>query len=284
MNTLLEFLEFTKGTSYLVAIVFLLAFIVFWQLMHFKGKGKAIRVIPLVILVLGLGGLVSTSVIKKPLEATASIGEEVSLFNSTVLVEMYGPAPYDHELHQIFVEDCSFCHHFSEDRTPPCDECHAAPFNPDNLNKPGASHVYHLRCISCHKEEQMGPIDCLGCHHKADVPPLSILHPLTGVENCLQCHTGRISGVPEIPDDHSSATNHQCQLCHKSIVDVADLAEREMPHGVEEHEQCLLCHGEGLVGSAKVPDDHAGRTDETCRLCHKTAEELESLKKSEGAL
>ena len=96
MNTLLEFLEFTKGTSYLIAVAFLLGFIAFWQLMQFRGKRLATRIIPLAILVLGLSGLLFTSITsKKPAEPPILIGEE-PLLSAEILTEMYGPAPFDH--------------------------------------------------------------------------------------------------------------------------------------------------------------------------------------------
>jgi len=269
MNTLLEFLEFTKGTSYLIAIAFLFGFIAFWQLIYARGKGLAIRVIPMAILALVLGGLAYTSITQKAGKIAAPEAPETSFFSPTILVAMYGPASFDHEVHQESIEDCTVCHHKSGDRTPRCKECHAEPFDPENLNKPGIAHVFHLLCISCHKEEQVGPTDCTGCHHEADISPLSVVHPLTGVENCLKCHKGQIPGVPKIPEDHASATNGQCQICHKTELDEADLATRKLPHEVEGQEDCLMCHGEGIGGAPKVPEDHAGRTNETCQLCHK---------------
>lgn len=268
MNTILEFLEFTKGTSYLIAITFLMGFIVFWQLIYSRGKGLAIRIIPLAILVVGLGGLTATCIVGRPVEATVQEKEEMEFFSPMILVQLYGPALFDHESHQE-IEDCTTCHHYSEDQTPRCKECHGEPFDPANLNKPGIAHVFHLRCISCHKEEQVGPIECTGCHLKADIPPLSVNHPLTGVENCLRCHRGEISGVPKIPGDHAAATNGVCRLCHRPSLDETELASRELPHEVEEQEDCLMCHGEGIAGATRVPEDHAGRTNETCLLCHK---------------
>lgn len=278
MKTILEFLELTKGTSYLIAIAFLCGFIAFWLLLYGKGKRLTLRIIPLVILAAGFSGLASTCIIQKPVETVAQAEEEMAFLSPTILVELYGPALFDHESHQD-IEDCATCHHYSEDRTPHCNECHAEPFDPKNLNKPGIAHVFHLRCISCHKEEQVGPTDCTGCHHKADIPPLSIAHPLTGVENCLRCHMGQISGVPKVPPDHASATNGLCQVCHKQALSEEDLASRPLPHEVEEYEDCLMCHGEGIVGAPTLLEDHTGRTNETCLLCHKTEEqELERPK------
>ena len=40
MHTLLEFLSTTKGTEYIIAIIFLFAFIAFWKLFNTKNSSK----------------------------------------------------------------------------------------------------------------------------------------------------------------------------------------------------------------------------------------------------
>ncbi len=269
MKTLLEFITYTKGVEYLIAIAFLFAFMAFWFLLQRRGKGLVVRIIPLVALTLGFGALAYTCALPEVPTSTAQPTGETRFLSSAVLVEMYGPASFDHELHQRIAEDCTVCHHRSGDKTPPCKECHEAPFNPANLNKPGIAHVYHLRCISCHIENEAGPTECTGCHNKATIPPLSIAHPLAGRGNCLSCHGAEIPDVPGLPADHTNGvTNGVCELCHKSMVEEAALAIRELPHEVAGREDCLMCHGEGIGGAAKVPADHAGRTNDTCQLCH----------------
>lgn len=54
MNTLLEFMTFTKGIEYLIAIAFLVAFIAFWQLAYGKTKRLAIRIAVVAYIVAGL--------------------------------------------------------------------------------------------------------------------------------------------------------------------------------------------------------------------------------------
>lgn len=270
MDSLVEFMHFTKGTTYLISIAFLFAFLAFWLLVNQGNRqGLAIRIVPLLILALGFGGLASTCVSPEETTTANPANGETPLVSSAVLVEMYGPASFDHGSHQALTEDCTVCHHYSGSATPACKECHNHRFNPENLNKPGVACAYHLRCISCHKENQSGPTDCTGCHTKAIIPPLSIDHPLAGVESCLTCHGVDIPGMPNIPGDHSGATNGVCQLCHQPTVDPTALAKRELPHGVEGREDCLLCHGEGIAGAGSVPADHAGRTNNTCQICHK---------------
>lgn len=272
MNNLLEFITLTKGVEYLIAIAFLFGFVLFWQLIHSKGKGLVRRTIPLVVLMLAFAGLASTCAMSAPGVATIPPGAKVNLLNSPVLVEMYGPALFDHEVHQRIVDDCTICHHHSGGEIVPCEECHANAFNSEDIGKPSLAHVFHLRCISCHQENQIGPTECTECHSKASIPPLPIAHPLTGVQNCLGCHGNGIPGVPAPPTDHTGVTNSSdgvCQLCHKLAVEASAVAMQPIPHGTTSWQNCLLCHGEGIARAAKVPADHAGRTNETCQLCHK---------------
>jgi mono/diheme cytochrome c family protein len=44
----------------------------------------------------------------------------------------------------------------------------------------------------------------------------------------------------------------------------------EIPHGLEGMTECLKCHGP--EGFKPVPADHAERTEDSCQICHHTAE------------
>ena len=224
------------------------------------------------ILALVVGVTASTCGIQEAVTTKAKTAYEEPLISSPVLVEMYGPASFDHEKHQIISKECASCHHNSQDKTPPCQECHSTPFNPDNLNKPGIARVYHLQCIGCHTEYQKGPTKCTGCHIKASIPPLSISHPLTGNGNCIGCHGDGIQGVPKLPIDHDSTTNSVCILCHLPAHDEVEIAVNNLPHKILGQENCLLCHGEGIGKATMVSSDHTGRTNETCYVCHKYIE------------
>lgn len=46
---------------------------------------------------------------------------------------------------------------------------------------------------------------------------------------------------------------------------------QKVPHTLEGHSDCLMCHQTGINGAKKIPPDHAGRTNETCLGCHKPA-------------
>jgi len=66
MNTMLELATFTKGIEYLIAIGFLIAFIVFWQLVYGKGKGRVITISVLSYMVLAIIILVASCLTTAP--------------------------------------------------------------------------------------------------------------------------------------------------------------------------------------------------------------------------
>jgi hypothetical protein len=66
MNTMLELVTFTKGIEYLIAIGFLIAFIVFWQLVYGRGKGRVITISVLSYMVLAIIILVASCLTTAP--------------------------------------------------------------------------------------------------------------------------------------------------------------------------------------------------------------------------
>ncbi len=42
-----------------------------------------------------------------------------------------------------------------------------------------------------------------------------------------------------------------------------------IPHTLDGRADCLLCHRTGIGGARPIPTNHAGRTNDTCSLCHK---------------
>jgi hypothetical protein len=44
-----------------------------------------------------------------------------------------------------------------------------------------------------------------------------------------------------------------------------------IPHSLEGRDNCLACHQTGVGDAPAVPADHAGRTNDICLTCHKTA-------------
>jgi len=66
MDNLVEFITFTKGLEYIIAIGFLMAFVSYWQLMYGKGKRRVITIAVLSYMVLGLMILVASCLTTTP--------------------------------------------------------------------------------------------------------------------------------------------------------------------------------------------------------------------------
>ncbi len=221
--SLLELLTKTKGIEYLIAIGFLFVFIAVWLFVHYRGKNLLIRIVPVLVVGLGFGGLAYSCEANPAAAVTVDFTGQAPLRAAPVIANTYGPALFDHKLHQSAVNDCYVCHHNSGKNIQPCNSCHNDTASSGDPNKPGIAHIFHLRCIGCHSEKQASipkfpeslcPTDCRGCHPNEQVPPPSIPHGVSGNENCLACHGGGLTGMPQIPQDHAGTVNLDCQLCH----------------------------------------------------------------------
>ncbi len=49
------------------------------------------------------------------------------------------------------------------------------------------------------------------------------------------------------------------------------LAQPPIPHPLEGRDNCLACHATGAAGAPKFPDNHVGRTNDMCVMCHTQA-------------
>ena len=93
MNTILEYITYTKGVEYLIAIAFLLAFVLFWFVMHHRGKGLLVRVGPLALGVLAMGALASTCVMQQTGRPAAAVpAADIPVLASPVLTPGVGTA------------------------------------------------------------------------------------------------------------------------------------------------------------------------------------------------
>ncbi len=45
-----------------------------------------------------------------------------------------------------------------------------------------------------------------------------------------------------------------------------------VPHPVAGREDCRACHG--MTGQPPIPEDHKGRTNDTCLVCHAEAQQM----------
>lgn len=103
---------------------------------------------------------------------------------------------------------------------------------------------------------------CTGCHGKV---PTYIdvvrVHDLHAALDCVRCHSYLIPvpATTAIIKDSNSSQSSSAKPPH-------------IPHEIENRKNCLACHETGVGDSYKIPSDHTGRTNETCRLCHTTGE------------
>jgi hypothetical protein len=285
METQLAFMTFTKGISYLVALAFLFGFIAFWQWQHHRGKGLAIRVLPMAVASFGFLFLVSTCV-GNPAATTsaapsATLPQEwPSVDDAHYHVNIFGPATFAaHEMGPDIVS-CQTCHHYS-DRPGPCGECHSAPFNADDPTMPGIKAAYHQRCANCHTEALNGPMTCVNCHSEnpeqaefkkgspSPVTPPPISHPLLDrYSNCFACHVPE--GPLPLPGNHSEyRANVVCLGCHKpssgneTLSFEFSLPEKETGSSAEPSGQPATTQS---AGPGKITHPVAGRED--CLMCH----------------
>jgi hypothetical protein len=125
---------------------------------------------------------------KKPLIATAL----VLCFASAVAYGHHGPVtttlnaaakkmpgvPFTHEKHALtLAKTCDTCHHTQKGLkaegtgmdVKKCSTCHLDPKDakiPSMREMSLTKNPFHIRCISCHKEQKKGPVACAGCHVK----------------------------------------------------------------------------------------------------------------------
>jgi len=115
--------------------------------------------------------------------------------------DLYGPVRFMHSKHAAQIKDCALCHHSrpadpEAKETLRCSACHQESFRPDHPERVGLKAAYHLNCIQCHKNMNLGPTDCTGCHLK-NVPDHNELvqlkkdpTPMEVTTECLRCHPG----------------------------------------------------------------------------------------------
>jgi hypothetical protein len=110
----------------------------------------------------------------------------------------------------------------------------------------------------------------------------SFEHPVTleGAHadlDCTACHSGQ-SLTYRCADCHQPPDNRMggaCDTCHTPegwVESAASVVAQspQIPHPLEERDDCLLCHG--VAGDVEpAPMDHQDFINEQCHLCHKVA-------------
>ncbi|MGB8643831.1 MAG: cytochrome c3 family protein [Anaerolineae bacterium] len=135
---------------------------------------------------------------------------------------------------------------------------------------------------------------------RAQSGPPPIPHSLEGRSDCVVCHGTGAAGAPKFPPDHEGRTSAMCLGCHQpsaatggtpgaatpaasstGAANSTPAAQGQptaaaggppnIPHSLQNRDNCLACHKDGLAGAPKVPASHAGRTVDMCRGCHQPA-------------
>jgi hypothetical protein len=203
-----------------------------------------------------------------------------------------------HPLEYADFEVCNTCHATEYDtwqlgnhQAISCETCHSPAY--DHVNGGPAPEIDRSPqlCINCHgqtvsrpadfpqvdPDSHSGGLNCLTCHNPHNplefIPP-AMPHPLQGRDNCESCHlpTEPIDNPPVVM--HSLEGRENCVACHApGAAGAAGIPL--IPHPTEGRENCLLCHGSNSL--VAYPADHAGRTADMCRTCHRTAAEVAAL-------
>jgi mono/diheme cytochrome c family protein len=139
---------------------------------------------------------------------------------------------------------------------------------PDDADHEGAAEL----CRTCHAllRQPVPPA----------VAPPSIPHDLVGRKDCLMCHKMGIAYASRIPENHIGLPAELCQTCHQAAAPAVPPPEEtreagvmppQVPHSIEEREDCRLCHETGTGGATQFPADHIDRSNEVCLVCHAAA-------------
>jgi len=131
-------------------------------------------------------------------------------------------------------------------------------------------------CNQCHqdkystwKDSAHGTVSCENCHGPAQqhIDEGTAVVVNTSRDLCAVCHgevASRPKGFPQV-DVSTHGGDQQCVTCHNPH-NPKIAAPPAIPHDLQGRADCLMCHGAG--GFKPAPQDHAGRTSDTCLSCH----------------
>jgi hypothetical protein len=109
-----------------------------------------------------------------------------------------------------------------------------------------------------------------GALNAQEKPPVTP-HDMAGKENCAMCHAEGVMGATKMPASHEGFDKANCQLCHSAESPMQSAAVKAIPHELEGKENCAMCHAEGVMGAAKMPENHGDAVKDKCDVCHKPA-------------
>ncbi len=118
------------------------------------------------------------------------------------LVNLWGPAQFDHAMHTGVAESCTECHHAPFGKPMACADCHDAGIDPKSFDH--AKHFEHDSCASCHQVESTKDLACGHCHKTPFDKDHLTVPGLKGAYHtqCMGCHAK--NGVAK-----------GCETCHK---------------------------------------------------------------------
>ncbi|MCX7670953.1 MAG: hypothetical protein N2439_12885, partial [Anaerolineae bacterium] len=115
--------------------------------------------------------------------------------------------------------------------------------------------------------------DCLVCHAADKVRPFPANHAGFKIDACTQCHKPTLQETAVPTPSPAAATPTPASVAATPTPGVAPTpppagGPKVIPHDLAGRENCLMCHNpEG--GLKPAPKDHAGRTNDSCQMCHK---------------
>lgn len=193
------------------------------------------------------------------------LGEAPDSMVLDMLVDLYGPVHFNHELHASMAQmgdSCGTCHHYSPPgKIPPCRECHEAQGESHDLTKPNLKGAYHRQCLSCHREWSHDT-KCIICHIPAENQILSAATP-DPTDIVGRTHPAIVVPVTKVyktPYDDGPIVTFQ----HKEHIDLFGF-------------RCVDCHRQESCGNCHdIQKEHVwSRTQEEthamCNDCHAEA-------------
>jgi len=189
-----------------------------------------------------------------------------------------GSTPDKPGLKAAYHQRCMDCHKEAFSGPMSCTECHAdkpdtaqvdKKDSPSPATAPLISHPLldsYANCFACHTTE--GPLPLPGNHssYKANVVCLGCHKPST-TRQALS--TLPVVQAKTIPQEEVSTAAPAVEAPSGAAPAAASTGPSQMTHPVAGRENCLMCHGQGIGGAARVPADHVDRSNDGCQMCHK---------------
>lgn len=146
-------------------------------------------------------------------------------------------------------------------------------------------------CVACHSTGLAGapkyPPDhvgrtneqCLICHKQGEIQARTPNAELTlsATENISATITAPLKATETLRATEQvsgtvTAVETETTVAPSTPATEPTSSAPRIPHPLQGRDDCLACHATGVGGAPRLPASHAGRTSDTCRLCHIPAE------------